>query len=86
MKLVMLSATAVVAVALASLLAGCTPEDERGRPPGAEAADPSGCCQQTEALCSSPVTQYQCDELRGKFHQGSSCHLNTGQCGVGRED
>ena len=86
MNPVKLSVSAVVPFALAALLAGCTPKDERGAPPGEEATDPTGCCQQSEALCSSPVTRYQCDELRGEFHQGSSCHLNTGQCGVDHDD
>ncbi|WP_323845999.1 hypothetical protein [Microbulbifer magnicolonia] len=82
MHAVTVSPSNFAAFALALLLAaGCTPEEERARPPGADMAEPTGCCQQTEALCASPVTEAQCNEWDGTFHPGSRCRVNVGECG-----
>lgn len=43
------------------------------------AAPPAGCCQQANAMCESPLTEDQCNELRGTFVEGGSCG-DDGQC------
>jgi hypothetical protein len=43
-----------------------------------------GCCQVDADSCSSPVTEAQCEELRGTFHEGGTCRAD-GRCGVLQE-
>lgn len=48
--------------------------------PAVQAQD--GCCQVSADSCASPVSETQCEELNGTFHEGGTCRTDTGKCGV----
>jgi hypothetical protein len=41
-----------------------------------------GCCQVSADSCASPVSETQCEELNGTFHEGGTCRTDSGKCGV----